>query len=73
MGTHTLAHMEVSATAFDEIQQKLEAAGYDHAILVERDEPTMLDMSGIGLVRAEGNVIDASAAMTATDHVKKQL
>jgi len=46
--THTLAIMEISKAAYEEIRAKLEAAGYDHAILVGRDT-VGLDMTGIML------------------------
>ena len=53
--TYTYALMEVSEATFNEIKQKLEEAGYDHAIHRAYDpdhaEPrTALDMHGIGLV-----------------------
>lgn len=43
--THTVALMQVSPETYTEIKQKLEDAGYDHA--VHRDGT--LDMTGIGL------------------------
>lgn len=46
--THTVAELEVSAGAYDEIAQLLRDAGYDH---VFRDG--VIDMSGIGLTREE--------------------
>ena len=52
--THTIAEMEVSAKAFDEIKAQLEAAEYDHAIL---DGGALLDMSGIGLTRAKMTLV----------------
>ena len=63
--THTYALMEVSQNTFDEIKQKLQEAGYTHAIL--REEPNEhLDMHGIALalerkprVLREGSVQDA--------------
>lgn len=45
--THTLALMDVSASTFAEIEQKLKDAGYDHAVLDDGN----LDMTGIALVR----------------------
>lgn len=44
--TRTLAHLEVSAAAFDEIAAKLREAGYNHAFV-----DGAIDMEGIGLVR----------------------
>lgn len=46
--THTYAELEISRAAWDEIAQKLRAAGYDHAFV---DENT-IDMHGIGLTPA---------------------
>lgn len=43
--THTIATLEVSQAAHDEICIALEAAGYQHAFL----EDGLLDMTGIGL------------------------
>ena len=45
--TYTLATLEVSPAAYDEIRGKLEAAGYQHAI----DAAGTLDMTHIGLVK----------------------
>lgn len=49
--THTYAELEVSRATYDEIAQKLRAAGYDHAFIPERgrDTPT-IDMHGIGVI-----------------------
>jgi hypothetical protein len=46
--THTYATMEVSEATFKEIEAKLRAAGYDHALM---DLGSTLDMHGIALVR----------------------
>lgn len=46
--THTYAGLEVSAATYDEIAAKLRAAGYDHAF-----DGDVIDMNGIGLIRAE--------------------
>lgn len=46
--TYTYAELEISRAAWDEIAQKLRAAGYDHAFV---DENT-IDMHGIGLTPA---------------------
>lgn len=48
--THTVAEMELSATAYNEIAEKLREAGYDHVF----DENGMIDMHGIGLIRSPG-------------------
>lgn len=45
--THTVAELEVSAAAYDEIADKLRAAEYDHAFM----PCGMIDMTGIGLTR----------------------
>jgi hypothetical protein len=49
--THTLATMDVSAACFREIMGKLQAAGYDHAVLGPDQGASgmTLDMSGIML------------------------
>lgn len=47
--THTVATLEVEPATYDEIRQKLEDAGYQHAFL---DDGGVIDMHGIGLVRA---------------------
>jgi hypothetical protein len=44
--THTLATLEISAAAYDEIASKLRAAGYDHVFV-----DGLVDMKGIGLER----------------------
>jgi hypothetical protein len=43
--TRTIATLEVSAAAYQEISAKLRAAGYDHAIGTNG----VIDMNGIGL------------------------
>jgi hypothetical protein len=48
MSTHTYAVMEISQSAFDEIKQKLEAAGYQHAIH-DDDDKLLIDMHGIAV------------------------
>lgn len=47
--TYTVATLEVSASAYDEIAAKLREAGYHHCF----DEQGMLDMTHIGLVRSK--------------------
>ena len=44
--THTIAHLDVSREAYQEIAAKLMRAGYDHAFLPDG----VIDMHGIGLV-----------------------
>jgi hypothetical protein len=48
--THTYAILDVSKAAYDEIKQKLEAAGYQHALHDDRDgDGVVIDMHGIAL------------------------
>jgi hypothetical protein len=48
--THTVAELEVSKAVFDEIQAKLEEAGYQHTFSYsEEGGVEMIDMTGIGL------------------------
>lgn len=47
--TRTVAIMEVSSLAYNEIKEKLEAADYGHALSM-MPEGIMLDMHGIGLM-----------------------
>lgn len=50
--THTLASLDVSDEAFDDILGRLQAAGAEYAIITAPNgEPIMLDMHGIGLTR----------------------
>jgi len=49
--THTVATLEVSTSAYDEIKKLLEEAGYQHTFIGD-----MIDMSGIGLVSEEPEV-----------------
>lgn len=48
--TYTFATLEVSQLAYDEIRSKLLEAGYDQAVLRDRDVE-LLDMRGIALNR----------------------
>ena len=61
--THTVATMEVSAVAFDEIAAKLREAGYDHAFLrIKQDGgAAIIDMHGIGLLRRPAAPANESA------------
>lgn len=45
--THTLAELEVSKAAYNEITAKLKAASYDHVFIGDG----LLDMTGIALVQ----------------------
>jgi len=46
--THTVAELEISPQAFDEIAGLLRAADYGHVFL---EDGRLLDMTGIGLTR----------------------
>lgn len=46
--TYTYATLEVSAAAYKEIRDKLDAAGYQHAFHEDGDGE-VIDMHGIGL------------------------
>lgn len=70
--THTVATMEVSPLVFEEIKAKLQAAGYDHAILDE-DGSQLIDMTGIGLERSgqlSEKLLDIDISL---EHVQDQL
>ena len=47
--THTVVILAVSQATYEEIKQKLLAAGYDHAFINNRYEDEIMDMTGIGL------------------------
>lgn len=49
--THTFAKLKVSQQAYEEIEELLRHAGYDHAFIREGDEPPLIDMHGIALER----------------------
>lgn len=51
--TYTYAVLEVSPACYDEIKEKLDAAGYQHAFHTERGEGVLIDMHGIALRRDE--------------------
>lgn len=51
--THTFAVMEVSESAFKEIEHLLEQAGYDH-VFIEDDDGRKIDMHGIALKSKKG-------------------
>jgi hypothetical protein len=52
--THTFVELEISPAAWQEIAEKLRAAGYDHAFADDRT----IDMHGIALVRNEAPAED---------------
>ena len=47
--TRSTAILELSPAAYDEIEQKLLAAGYEHVF--ERGPGSLIDMEGIGVTR----------------------
>lgn len=47
-GTHTFVTLGLSDAAYDEIAQKLRAAGYNHCFM---DDDGTIDMHGIGVTR----------------------
>jgi hypothetical protein len=52
--TYTYAELEVSPAAYEEIADKLKAAGYDHAFHAREDgRGYTVDMHGIGLTKAD--------------------
>jgi hypothetical protein len=51
--THTYVILELSAPAFDEIKQKLEEAGYQHAFHSDSREGIVIDMHGIAVAKED--------------------
>ena len=49
MRTHTVAELELSAAAYDEIERKLLEAGYDHVFA--RGPGSAIDLQGIAVTR----------------------
>lgn len=49
--THTYAILDLSPAAYDEIAEKLRAAGYDHSF----HEDNIIDMHGIAVKKKETN------------------
>lgn len=58
--TYTLATLEVSAAAYQEISAKLRAAGYDQALASDG----VIDMTGIGLETAPPPVWPVCTCLT---------
>lgn len=61
--TRTVAHLEVSAAAFEEVRAKLAAADYGHAFSIEgepgHEEVVAIDMHGIALIPLPtGDILD---------------
>ncbi len=60
--SYTVAKLEISAAAYDEIHEKLERAGYSHTFEIG-EENGLIDMHGIGLIRgAEAPAIESPDA-----------
>ena len=52
--TYTYVLMEVSASTFREIEQKMEEAGYEHAFIVDASTGKLsIDMAGIAVTEEE--------------------
>lgn len=64
--TRTLAELEVSAAAYDEIANALRAAGYDHAFV-----GGVIDMTGICITRAPAPEQPRHRPINASPMVKK--
>lgn len=58
-GTYTVVQLNVSAAAYDEIAAKLREVGYDHCFSTYvkgyREDGEMIDMTGIAIVKEDGN------------------
>lgn len=48
--THTFAILELSPSAYREIYEKLRAAHYTHAFIVEENGQTVIDLNGIAVI-----------------------
>jgi hypothetical protein len=51
--SRTFAILEVAPNIFDEIQELLLAAGYEHAFIIDEGNGRLIDMHGIALKRYE--------------------
>lgn len=70
--THTVVTLEISVAAFNEIREKLEAAGYQHAIFADASHGSlMIDMTGIGLTPppVQIDMTKPSAVRTTLDEI----
>lgn len=47
--THTFVTLAISQAAYEEIKQKLLAAGYNHSFVYDFNDEETIDMHGIGL------------------------
>lgn len=54
--THTYVELELSPLAYAEIEAKLVAAGYGHCFQSGHESGDAIDMHGIGITKAEGEV-----------------
>jgi len=68
--TYTYVLMDVSESTYQEIKQKLEAAGYDHALHASDDSrEVVLDMHGIALrLDSKPKVFDCCDGTEAVGH-----
>lgn len=48
--TYTFVTLAISKEAYEEIKQKLLAAGYNHSFVYDFNDKESIDMHGIGLV-----------------------
>lgn len=48
--THTFVTLAISQAAYEEIKQKLLAAGYNHSFVYNFNDEETIDMQGIGLI-----------------------
>lgn len=48
--THTYALLPVSEACFNEISEKLMAAGYEHCVIMAKENAIHLDLTGLALV-----------------------
>jgi len=55
IGSDTYAVLDVSADCFREIQQKLEAAGYQHAFTEDDDGSLVINLHGIAIRDEDGD------------------
>lgn len=53
--THTYVTLPLSPSAFAEIKEKLEAAGYQHAFDTDKDDGLVIDMHGLAVIEEKSN------------------
>lgn len=67
--THTFVTLVISPEAYEEIKQKLLAAGYNHSFVYDFNDEETIDMHGIGLVE-EKEKGEYEAKSKYTEHSK---